>query len=492
MSYLKSKWYGWISEDDYLWGDNRYLYSENVNTTENAQYIELYNKPIKSTYTTSSIQNLIEVKDYSTNTAKVYAFCHWWKVYRSDSDTLVYENSSIDFNWLPAFTFAWSYQSWTNWDGSPIYSTNRYIYFITSWSPYKLNRTTLSSWGSPELNFLEISDPLYSNKRWVVIRDDIAVIWIWESITVLTHTEWAADSYEIFNITQWEEIAWITYSSWYFRIYTVEWRLLLWDWVWTSFAESVPLSIKIEWVYQYLWTDYIFSWYQNGDTWLYYMNWYSPVVLFKEKYSNQLNINKFRFNNDYCWFATSWNNKIFFIDAKTDNSLTIWMYWSDIQWLPSAYNIVNWLSSSWNALTSITNVCYSNWFLYYSYFDWVHFWIDKINFVWKTAKSSQWILYTNINDLQDFKLKTFKNLYFRVDNIDNTHYIELYKSINWWTYNIIQTINETPLDWVVRIPSEILWEDFRDCSFMFKFYSNSKVSPRLYNYLLLEYDIKEI
>ena len=146
QQYIKSKWYWWISEDDYLWWDTRYLYSNNLNTTWNAQYIELNNKPVKSS-TTTAVRNLLEVLDYATNSTKVYAFCSWWKVFRAWSDTAVYTNTNIEFAWLPAFVMNWTYQSWTEW------LNQRYIYFVTAWNPFKLNRTVPSGWWSVNLEY---------------------------------------------------------------------------------------------------------------------------------------------------------------------------------------------------------------------------------------------------------------------------------------------------------------------------------------------------
>lgn len=307
MDYIKDWLYGWISEDDSLWGEYWYLYSANINVTWNSKYIELYNKPILSA-TTTSVNNLLEVKDTATNQTYIFAFCANWKVYKAGNNIAVYDNNSIDFSSFPSFVL-----NWVSW-----WVISKYVYFISAWTPAKLNRITLAdaiswAWGSPTLWYKDLASTSNIRNYWVITRQNKAIIWLWSKINVLTNTA-STDDITTFDLTWWEEIVWITYISWYYRIYTDSWKIALWDWTSDLIGESFPLQIKTEQVYQIADKEYIIAWYAWWRKALYIMSWYNPVLMFKSKESKQLWFIKFGISKWNCTSLTNDLDKIFVIE----------------------------------------------------------------------------------------------------------------------------------------------------------------------------------
>lgn len=481
-TYAKNWFWEWISEDDSLGGSYWYLYWEWINVTWHSKYLELYNKPILRNTTTNPYQ-ILEAIDNETQQTYLFAFCASSNVYKLWRVNPVYTNTDIDFWRFPIFIL-----DWYNWS-----TVEKYIYFVSSWNPWKLNRLRLVysfswNWSSVELWYKDLPSTA-TNWTWVVTRQNKAIMWFWSEITVLASTN-TGDSLRTFSLTWWDNISWITYLSWYYRIYTTTWKLLLWDWNSEDIAEAMQINIKTEQVYQMANIDYVVAWYIEWRKALYAMSWYSPTLIFKSQKSELLNIIK---SNIYKWYSALSNDlqKLFFIiyQSETD-TYQIWSYWKDIQWLNNWYSIIVWKNSYWNFIKWLEVILISWWYLYYWFSDtsW-NTWIDRVPLYASWLKSN-WFLISNVNDNQNWILtKIFNNLYVRVKDITSTQYIEVYLSKDWWSFNLIKTINEQPLDWISRI--NVIW-DYKEYSLKFILYSNNSTSPKIYYPYLQKYVTKQV
>jgi len=476
MKYIKSNWYEWMSEDNVLWWPNRYLYSENIDVLSNSNYIQLYNKPTKAIYTLKNVNNQLSIINRITNASTVLAFCDDWQVYSEDEwDTAVYDNSSLGNLEYPVFTL---------WD---------YVYFVNNtWptSAFKLNRLTIanafSATWTPTLAYKDLATDNYFEYSGVVISWPRAYIWLGNKISVFNSWNNTVSEYSLSQ----EEIAWITYMSWYFRVYTENWNLYLWDWDSKLITEQINLWLNIERVKQVSNIDYVMTWELWEESGLYIVNWYTLTPLFREKNSSQISKWKFKFEK---WAQTSiWNHfdNILLINEVWNWNTVIDIYGNGIQGLPKWYTNLMSLCSTWKKIDTLKSVIVFWWYAYiwFSDIDWQNG-VDKIYLRNTWTKQTSWEIVTNINDMQTWiDKKSLQQLFFRVWDITATQYIEVYTSIDWWTYTLKHTVNTQPKDNIVRLP--LVW-DFRDISIKFKFYTNSSTSPKIYNWYVLKYEQSE-
>ena len=470
MDYLKEWFYEWFSEDDILWWPKKYLFSKNIDVLNNSNFIQLTNKPTKEFYTSETVENIIWIQDRITNARTIVAFCSDWQVYTWQWwDTPVYDDSSL-----------WNFEY-------PIFELWNYLYFITNnWptSAFILNRISLSwafstTW-SPTLTYKTLDNNNYFEYYWAITDWANAIIWLWNKINVFDSVTWAVTS---FTLTQ-EEIAGITYTSWYFRVYTERWNMYLWDWISALVTEKIFLSLPIERVRQIWNNDYVITgeiWEQKG---LYLVNWYKLDQLFKNKNSSVIWENKFNF--------VLWNNTSFtyyydnLILINEWDSTYIDIYGNNIQGLNKWYSNLVANASTWKTLNWARSVFVYWDYLYYWYADadWQK-WVDKVYLKTTSWKQATWEIVLNINDMQTYIVeKHLVEMQFRVADVTATQYIEVYQSIDWWAFKLIETINEQPLKNVAKI--NLVWE-FRDITLKFKLYTNW-TSPKIYNWIYIRYE----
>jgi len=463
-----------MSEWDYVSWPDRYLYSENINTTSNPHYIELWLKPAKYINTAKTIHSLLEINDRVSNSSVIASFCSDWVIH-INSDTAAYTNAGLWHLEYPVFILDW------------------YVYFVNSWwatSAFLLNRTTITdaiSWTwSPTLSYATLSTNDYFEFHWALVVQFFAYIWLWNKINKFDSQTWLVEEY---NITGWEEIVWITYNAGNYKIYTETWKMAIWNWVedTVSFVWTT-INFNIKKVYQKWSIDYIVSWDESWWEWLYYMNWYTAVVIYQNTYSKQLADTKFKFQR---WQSiSSYIDKLVMVE-QWNSYLRLCTMWKDLQWYPNAYNCILATNSYWRRIELLNAVLYSKWYIYYSYSDWVNKWVDRFLATWSTwTKQTTWYIVTNINDLQLWiDLKSYKWLYFKVKDITSTQYIEVYKSDDWWSYSLVWTINSQPEHDIARL--NMTWF-FRDFSYKFILYSNSSTSPKIYYWFKHKYDSNDI
>lgn len=473
--YYKQNFYWWISEDDVLWWTDRYLYSEWLDVTWHSEYIQLTKEATEVVDTWSWIWELL----------------------------LELQSPTTDDRNIVCFTDAWVFREWTVWAiSSNVRTTCNFViqdkvYFVkdnwptSAYTLYEEDLITVYSWTLTETvvtttTALPTADYDWYRKGALVIWD-IAFMWMWRYISRFQPNWPSWNDNDVYDLT-WDDIIWITRLGWYYRIYTKTWKLMLWDWNTNDIIESVNLNINLESVYQIWNIDYVYAWELGWlNKWLYYMNWFDIVKLYWETSSNALWLQKFDFDYTYpTHFTNTWKTLFWIVDNWT--APRMYKYWNNIQWLPAAYSEFWKFSSYWNEITTIKALIYSRWYIYYAYSDWTNYWLDKIGIEATWYREAEWTLYTNINAMWNWLLKkTVKALYFRVWDVDADRTIKVYMSLDWWTYNLMHTVNTQPLDWIVRIPLQ--W-DFRDIWFKFvlEVWISTTTSPKIYYWIAIDYE----
>lgn len=473
MRYIKDNFYGGMSEDDFLWWPDRYLQSINMDVSQNSQYIQLSVAPVLRIDTwANSVRDLLSTYNRETWNREVVAFCDWF-VY-NEWDWLIY-------SWWNERRYA-NFVIWEN------------VYMVRSqWynNDYLLDTSTVVDFQSSSLNptlwIQTLSNRSYLNGTWAVVLWTIAYIRLWDKICRFDSLLSVVDEYDI----TWEEIAWITYLWWYLRIYTLSWKLMLWDWNSETITESINFNVPMVNIYQVWKIDYIYSWELWWQIWLYYCSWYTLYPIFKKKYSDFLWTYKFSLWWDwYAWHNASVWDVLYWFELNDDWPTSIFKFWKDIQGLPDAYSLVNDRSSADLEFESIYCVASSWNYIYYWFNDWVTKWVERIKISLWTIKHSYWEIITNINDFQIWiKKKVARYMYFKVEDIDVNRTIEVQMAVDWWDFVSISIVNEQPLDWIARIP--VQW-DFRDISFKFIFRTSVNSSPKMYYWFNFDYDETEI
>lgn len=469
--YIKENFYWWMSEDDLLGGNDKYLYSEWIDTTSKGGYMQLMPKP----------SNVVS----------------------TDANTVAWllpiTNPTTDATLMLAFTTGGVYREWTVGQVSTnVWTTTNFIiedkiYLVkdnwatSAYTLYEEDVSTASSSSWTE-TLVTTTDPLPTANydwymKWTCVVWDVAYIFLGSKIARFSPKD--GNKVKVFDIF-WDDIVWVTRLGWYLRIYTKSGRLMLWNWNKDKPTESVNLNVWLEAVYQIWNIDYVYTGFRGGQKWIYYMNWYSLEPIVKQTTSGLLNSLKFDFDytSTFKPLTSVWKQIFWTVDGDAFWP-RLYKLWKDIEWLPSAITYYGKYSSFWleNTIVKTVNTIWN--YVYYSFFDWVNRWVERIDIKWGT-KTKEWQIITNTNTAWYgiFK-KTAKYIYFKVWDVDANNTIDAYISFDGWSFTLLWTVDEQPLDWIARLP--IQW-DFRDFNVKFVFKTTNNSSPKIYYWYAFDFE----
>lgn len=482
--YNKQAFYWGMTQDERMWWDLGFIYSENIDPISNTWYFELSKKPVKSFFTgTASAQEITHLLLVFDD---IVAFTEF-NIYSSN----IWDTTSL---WgLPWWTKKDYKQVWTFWD---------YVYWTyvdSTWSPTVINlfrflKSDIQAWS------ITITAP-YTWFTWTLPDFDNTVdyylqeqIWtsiyltIWEIIYELDYWTNTINTFDIFKDT----ITWLNYAWWHFKVIT-EWGLLmLWDWYSQSISEVISLWQSTFWSTQIADTDYVFTWTTWSTIWsqlptLNLLNWYQLQKMFSISESDVIWEKRFRIKYIGQQSLTTIKNFVIMIDRDDSTNDRIAVFWNNINWFPRAYFLINTKSSDWTSFNGIKSLLWVWNKLYIAYNNANH-WVDIIDFwLFNTASyEASGHLITNLEDMWDKIVRKGQNtLISKVSWVDATHTVKIDKNIDLWWFTNITTINSQPEHWISK--QSTVW-DFREIALKYTLTSwDWTTSPRVY-WLNLDYE----
>lgn len=322
--------YWGISEDDKVMWTGQVIYSENMDITST------------SSFATIGRQSNDYIENISDDVASMF-YDERVGILVCDEDDNLYRNGSIV--WTEE-TILWYWVS------------KGYLYMIDSSEDIHrilLTDVTQSNWDTYALE-TDNSLPTSSVKHLHIIDlEDVTYIGYEKNLYVINNTSGVVDTTTSYNFLS-NDITGITIKGRYFDIYQKDGIVYSWLWInnESSYARNY-VNMSVDHAIQVWGTDYIIS-----SNRMYYMNWYVPVSLLYNYYSDELNSDKFGFSRS----AISWSgqlltylNWVFYI-LWDDPDLNLWDGNTEYGWpsiisygkkknsLPNAINIFNTYAST--------------------------------------------------------------------------------------------------------------------------------------------------
>ena len=457
-SITTDKFYWWFSEDDRLWQEWTYIYSENLDILEDSSFVQLSNWSATVNDMTSSWKDPIVMIEVEW---KIIIWCEDGVIFKEGVATAVYTES-------------------TWWDIVWMFINSDDLMFITyHWTYNELKYHTIS-----------LSDTSNNNWAWLVTENKISIpvtptsalmpirqiwnkcyIWVWANVIVISYSITTSVYTNSVFIFPNKPITWITYSWATIKVFQEDWILYIWDWAKENYQEAISLDTPIRNVIPLANIEYVVWWYSRSYTEFFYLNWYTLVPIFSKRYSERLSSHKF--NITAVWWLQNYitiQKGNLFIPTVGLSKDWISVYWNWVNWLPKWLSTISTKSSFWYTYSTIFWV-YARWVgLYIAYKDsgW-NIWLDRITaFEHNNNLLKEWEIYSLVYNCWSSVLwKQFKELEVRAEWVTRDIKIVVKYSIDSDSYH---TLWEVTTDWITYFSMD--WTDkqnFRDISFKFEF-----------------------
>lgn len=473
--YSKQYYYWWQTQDDRLWGDIGYLYSENINPFNSSGYVELSRKPTL-VQTTWSLATDMQTIKYNNTEYKVFIssatiFKKWTTSAWGQNLDKTYPD--VPDRQIKHFFQVWDWVYWTyegDWSEMIIWR-------------FENSEIANSSMTTPTYGYSWLTWTLSPRNPTGVYK----LLKIWNLVYLTCGTKIDLLDFgtgQITNFDFWEdEIVGIDYNG-NNIVLAVKWGALwYWDWVsespWSRyvFPDYIVDTITL-WTSTYAITGQ-YQWYGLTSPSLYKF-WDNGIEkMFTQTKSETINESKFRivFNSNQS--IAKLRDFIVFIDQANTGEDRIAVY-GNRPWLPNAYVVLNTRNSNGDNFTEIWFIKWYGNELYIGWYDWTSYGVDVINFdpfADFTYESTGYIC-TNTEDMQDKVIRKARcQLFTRLDNIDANNTAILSANIDGAWYETIATVTELDSSDIDR--QSITW-DFRDISLKVTLTSQWTTSPRLY------------
>lgn len=313
---IRYKFYGWFTDNDNKGKEATYIYSQNINTT-NSEYIQVSPKAknllnfwaneidyVVPLATSSWCKDFFYVKDNKVYDKNKRLLLTYWSQYWQDPNAF----DCVIQSWVVNLTFWGKWlQNAEKWQDGKKY----WIKGVYDEQANVINMWTDLLWKDYfQVEFKKFLDFQSKKTHWqTYISYNDTVLNMWTDFRLAT----AIESLELDWI-----IIWIFWYGSGVRVYTDSWNLTIWDWVTENggLQDSYELWIKINWVNNFNWVDYIFS-----RDWLYFLNWTIPQIIWYKNWSKYLDFQKFDFEYINTWFPKIKK----FIFCATKNN-----WWNDL------------------------------------------------------------------------------------------------------------------------------------------------------------------
>lgn len=463
----------WQSDDDYLISEWQFAYSENVDVKRTWFEFWVSPAPVKVNFTTAEINWFIWLKNNSW-TERLFYYWSWWKVFNDTSS-----DNTAEFTCTGSVKVVNAVEFWD------------YVYFIqNSWSAVTFYRDTKSnlvaetySWATFSPTWDAVPTPWFSNIKVIVLYDKF-VVWIGKSLYSIDSL-WVWKKMKTFP----DDIMWLTAFNDLLAVYTSNWWMYYVSSETGVIQEYKPLKVNIRNVEQIWWIDYIIAWYSSSSSEFYYMNWWSLTPIKKAK---RTLVNYPVWTN---WSTTEnlKNNFWFPIIAVKDDVVLIdrWAsydkivhYWNDNDNYPRVFSNILSVNSQTRNSRAITAIYYWKERIYYYYNDLTSDWVDYVSIFSGSPYQSVAYLFTEIFDAGiKIKKKQVKQLCIAYSWTDATNTIVLSRSVDWWAYEEIATINTSWFRQKIQNP----W-DFKTIQYKIKIKWTAKFRELYLDYNVVEND----
>lgn len=472
-----NKFYSGISQDNKVYQEWQYAYGENIDWMSDWYWLQLSKKSNKQVLTWTNAINTIISPFGSTY------FRAWWDGW------VIYTENSIDNTPAKILSNSWNILN--------ILYANGYLWMIivdpnnqTLWYIAKIQDHTFT-----ELS-LDIWVSLYDIYRvppMLNLPNNTFAVW-WISLIICDNTTNTINSIPSWYIT-WMSLHWTTLMT-----YSNNWMVYYWQ---KDTTDATHKTYKIIWqikiptfidrVTSFGWSDYVLSveWRIFEVAW----QWFNEILT--PSYSKRL--------NDSSVLSSKLNFKLAnAFDNQTINSLWseviltwndtyrawLYIYWNLFAWLPNWLHKIVWQNYNYTNFDTIYTSSF-RWFdnkLLYSYKSGATYWIDYIDFNWFNTYKDWFILTPVENCNTNIYKKKIQEVKIITSNTSWNNYIKLYIRYNWWSWNLLRTINNTA-DTIERTTINTSWKEFLDIQFKVEFHNDAGLtnSPILHE-LAFEYE----
>lgn len=470
----------WLSDTDSRMTVGQFPYAEDLEVMAIPEYVCLAQKPTLELDTTSLNKRMYcGLYAESGNLNNVFFMWEGGNVVDIDNWntvlTLWYDITACMQYWLSKWTnisenIFFAYDWWSNGYLGIISISDAYN--STNWateSSYNAQYKTLS-WDHSEYHMLVWNNALY-------------IAW-WRTIDRLSP---AGNLENVLTIAS--EIKAMTDNWTHIRVYTVDWKMYIWDWGSDTPQASIDTGIsEIRTAYGTWQQDWVLWWSNKTSSMLHMSNWYSyPVVKRWVDLLSEYDVSLTK----YQYFQNNSSNQ-----AIIDHQ---WMYWildDDAIWQfgkmyptsPFAFNKLITRASSWDKFTAVRTLVRAWDTLYYFWETATEEGIDSISIDADLQKSYQpsWSIYSPKFMMGNVARIAFE-LYLRADVPTNTTMVVKY-CLDWsGTRTTLGTLtNTTDKRHILNINAE-----FNEIQFKFELStSSSSVTPKLYEYEFIPWPLR--
>lgn len=474
-SFTLKNFYEWIAEDSYLGSTNSVQYMEQLDTLNFPKYVSLAPSSVKKV-TTTAIGNVIKKANLQE-----WVFTADGKVYNIFNGNNVYTLTS-PYDWD-------SITAWILFDGYFYFFTDTAIHRIAEWSMSTWAASwTVTQWFKTWLNNT-VKRPL--------------LLFFWELFIGNGNNLQKLDS--LGNLTSeldFEDndiVTWLSTVNTQMVIYTQSGKVFTWDWSSASPSQQKDYNESIRYILEVWDTDWLVAW-ETGNN----------AKLIKTIFPQQITIASSTFNpnlTDIEWedillfdFDTqnnpnndslAYEDWVLYVPwqwALSANPARLYTYGNRVKWLPQHFSVLTTKNDDDNELDSIWAIYCKDNTLYYSWDDWVWFWVDQI-----IVSNSSSPFYQNtgylITRILDANLREEEKrpIEFKIwcDIPTNTSILIEYRP-DWWSWTTIKNITAADTK---RFKVN---KNLKSCYEMeFRITLNttsSSVTPRFYN-MKVTYDI---
>ena len=452
------KFYWWFAEDDKLWQEWTYLYSENIDVLSSTSFAQLsnWNTNINEFSSYWKDPNIIIEAGW-----EIIMWCEDWYIFKEGVSAPVYiETIWEDIVWM-------------------FINSDDLIFITYHWTgnPLRYNSIALSDISNNSWTWLVTEDkmaiPTHPTSRNIPVKQiwNKSYIWVWANVIVINYNRNTSTYEHSVYIFPNKDISWITYSWALIKVFQEDWIMYVWNWKDENYQEAISLDVPIRNVLTIANIDYVIWWYSSYYTEFFKLNWYTLVPIFKRTYSEKLSSTKFNIQSKWgLQNQMSFQKGSLYLPTNQDSIDWVSVYWNWINGLPKWLSVISTKSSFWYAYSCIYWV-YARWtrlYIAFTDYDW-NIWLDSIStFEYNNQLNREWILYSLVyNCWNSIIEKQFRELEVRTEWTFSNQKITVCYSINGSSY---YSLWEITTSWITHFSMD--WMDsqsFRDISFKFVF-----------------------
>lgn len=420
-------WHDGMSNTDTLFSEWSIAYCEDLDLRSNPEYIQLHRLPTRKFETTWLVKHALENED-----GDVFFFADDWKIYNESwTNTEDFWQDILDVEYFNGqFIVAWrSGSSLVFGSINDDWATGK----DTTWSI----TGSYSMWGT------------YTNIKMLNVSDDFLYVTAGKSILRFTNQPWGW-LYEV-AISFERTIKGIFSTGTQMRVVLSNGRVYSWDWLSEEYDTFWDNSVNVRYAFSHANQAFAVCWAGALYSELYLINWlqFEPIKIY-ETWGGWDSYEKYDFSSNVGigWDMVAFERTMLY--TTTQDKIVSW--WRSRPWMPVSFLTEHRTDSEGDDI-DVMGIVFrkrASWgTLYYSY-NKVIAWPTQKYYVERIDVSLQ----ASGNYKATGKLYTGKytywhiqkrgdNIWLRYDDCNTNDTIQVYYSLDWWSYSLLGTINSS-------------------------------------------------